>query len=135
MADTKSKPAPPSAKTEQANKVKTPRTRSPNYPAIDLETAIERAETLFRTANRHAVGYEVVAKAWSYGTKSSSFRLAIAAVRSFGLLQLEEGGKEKLAKLTPLALDIVADYPQGHPKRIEAIKTAALTPKINNELW
>ena len=38
-------------------------------------------------------------------------------------------------KLTPTALDIAADYPEGSPEYLVALKTAALKPKIHLELW
>jgi len=112
-----------------------PRTRSPNYPALKLADALAKVRTLYDSpVKKHAVGVEVVAKEWGYKPKSSSFKLALAAVRYYGMLAEEESGGDKLLKLTPLALDTV-DYQEGTPKYIEAIKKAALNPKLYRQLW
>jgi len=65
---------------------------------------------------------------------NSNFQLTIAALKHFGLA-VDEGSKDKRRlKLTPLALDIL-EHPEGSAKYSEAIKAAALTPKIHRELW
>src|SRR5437879_3617794 len=115
--------------TPSTNKL--PRTRSPNYPNIDLETAIQRTREFHEAARRHSIGAQTVATTWKYSLKSSNFRLTLAALRAFGLLNDENGGKDKLLKLAPLALDIVADYPDGSNAQHKAIKKAALTPKLH----
>ena len=120
----------------QNKKPSMPRTRSPNYPAIDLETAISKAETLFKIANRHAVGAEVIAKAWDLSPKSSNFQLALAAERAYGLVVAAEGNRSHLLTLTTLALDIVSgDYQKGSAEQLRAIKKASLNPKTHTELW
>src|SRR5262245_49198359 len=83
---------------------------------------------------RHAVGTEVVAKHWGFKVKSSSFKLNLAAVRYYGFMDLEDGGGEKLYKLSPLALDTV-DYPEGSKEYQAALKKAALNPKLFRALW
>ena len=47
-------------------KTKKTRTRSPNYPALNLADAIERTETVFDELGRSRVGDEDVAKALGY---------------------------------------------------------------------
>src|SRR5580765_1701331 len=89
-----------------------PRTRSPNYPAVSLDVAIQRIKTLFPTSKRYGVGQETIAKAWGNSLKSSTFKLVFAAVRSYGFLANTDASSMEW-KLTPLALDIVADYPEG----------------------
>jgi hypothetical protein len=104
--------------------------RSPNYPGINLKTAVERAKSLFADNGRHAVGEETVAKAWDLSHKSSTFRMTMAALRAFDLI----GAEGSLVKLTPLALDIVADYPEGSANHLAAIQKAALSPKIHESM-
>jgi hypothetical protein len=108
------------------------RTRSPAYPAIGLEEAITLAEKLYVAEDRRFASLEAVAEHWETAQKSSQFLVTIAALKQFGLLQ-EEGKKEgRKVRLTELALDIVIP---GSPKRDEALKLAALNPKIHRELW
>jgi hypothetical protein len=84
---------------------------------------------------RHAVGVEVVVREGGYSPTSSTGKLRLAAWRSFGLLNTVEGGKDRMVRLSPLALDIVADYADGSPQQVEAIKKAALTPRMHNDLY
>jgi len=113
-----------------------PRTRSPNYPAINLKAAVEKARTIYQSSTkRHAVGPEVIGQVWGNKPKSSAFKLALAAMQYFGLLAEAPNGDHKLLKLTPLALDIIADFPAGSDEHREAIQKAALMPKVHAELW
>jgi hypothetical protein len=115
---------------------KAKRIRSPNYPAVNLETAIRRVQELYSGAGRHPVGVETVAKLWGQSPKSSAFKVLLAAIRAFGLVDdFPGGGKEQLVKLSGQGLDIVTDYPVGSPQRQKAIENAALRPKLHAELW
>ena len=73
---------------------KTPRTRSPIYPAIGLQEALSRAATLYAEADRHAAPVSVAVGYWKYKPGSSSGGQVISALKQFGLL-LEEGSKDK----------------------------------------
>jgi hypothetical protein len=117
-----------------SSRAKQPITRSPNYPSINLKEAIGRATDFYQRNGRHGAGFETLASFWGYGAKSSGFRLTLAAIRSFGLVE-GVGKGDRLIKLTPLGLDIVTDYPEGSAERAKAIKDAARRPKIHAELW
>src|SRR5262249_1623676 len=109
--------------------------RSPNYPAVNLATAVRRAGELYNGAQRHAVGIETVARLWGFSPKSSNFKVLLAAMRAFGLIEDQPSGQEQLVKLSSQGLDIVTDYPEGSPERQKAIEQAALRPKLHAELW
>ncbi|MGH6736854.1 MAG: hypothetical protein ACRECX_12395 [Methyloceanibacter sp.] len=111
------------------------RFRSPPYPAIALSKAIERAKELYGHALHHPAGVKVLAEAWSYGQKSSGLWATAAALLQFGLLTDEGSGDKRKFQLTDAALRIVRDADPTSPKRLDAIKRAALTPKIHKELW
>ena len=57
---------------------------------------------MHRGAGRHAVGAETIAKQWGMSTKSSTFKLSMAALRSFGLIELDDAASshDKMYKLT-----------------------------------
>ncbi len=110
------------------------KTRSPNYPSLNLETAIEKAQTLFGHIGRHPAGFSVAVGHLGYSANSSSGRTTIAALRAFGLLDAAEGESESMVRMSPRGLDIVADFPVGHPDRRAAIQAAALAPKLHQEL-
>lgn len=124
------------AEAVKSNGSGTPKHRSPNYPAIDLKVAAEKLPDLFKAMKRHPVGVENAAKAMGFSYKSSTGRLALAAMRAFGLFENERGaGGDSLVKLTTRALDIGTDYPAGSPEWLAAVKAAALAPKVHADLW
>lgn len=110
------------------------RERSPAYPGIGLEAAIERARTLYDREGRHPVPVEVALQDWGYSVKSSGGRTVLAALKQYGLLEEERSGSHRQVRLTAPALSILLDERQGSPEKIEAIQTAALSPKIHEEL-
>jgi hypothetical protein len=109
--------------------------RSPTYPSIDLRSAIERARVVFQEVGRHPTSVEVIAKIWGYKSTSGTFKANVAAVRAFGFLEAHADGRHRLEKLSPAALDIVADFPQGSEPWQEAVKTSALRPRIHQSMW
>jgi hypothetical protein len=111
------------------------RFRSPPYPNIALSKAIERAKDLYGKALHHPVGIGVLADAWGYGQKSSGLWATAATLIQFGLLSDEGTGDKRRFQLTDAALRIVKDADPASAKRLEAIRRAALTPKIHKELW
>ena len=120
--------------TETSKENDKTRTRSPAYPAIGLENAIVKARQLYDAEDQRFTNLEAVAAHWETLPTNSAFQVTIAALKQFGLL-IDEGSKEmRRVKLTPLAMDILI-HPEGSAKQIEAIRIAALTPKIHRELW
>jgi hypothetical protein len=111
------------------------RFRSPPYPSISLNKAIERTRELYSKALHHSVGVAVLSDAWGYGTKSSGLWATAAALLHFNLLSDEGTGDKRKFKITEAAIRIVRDADPNSAKRREAIERSALTPKIFAELW
>lgn len=109
--------------------------RSPSYPGIALDTAIERARTLYQHEHHHSAPINSILSHWGYNPKSSGGLIAIAALKKYGLIEDEGSGEGRLAKLSERALAIVEDNLPDSPERDEAIRAAALAPKINAEVW
>ncbi len=114
---------------------KSPRFRSPPYPAIPLSKAVDRASSLYAKALHHAVPASVVADAWGYTVKSSGLFAGIAALKQFGLLHDDGSGDKRRFKLADSAIRIVRDPDPKSEKRRAALKAAALAPRIHAELW
>jgi hypothetical protein len=108
--------------------------RSPGYPAITLEQAIERARTLYSNVRQNTALVEGVLQHWGYKPKSGAGLVAVASLKKFGLIEDEGNGEQRRARLTPLALDILLDEREGSPERQAAIQRAALAPGIHREL-
>lgn len=111
------------------------RQRSPAYPYINLESALKRAKEFYVKETRNAVNIKVAAKHWGYEEKSSAGQQTAAALISFGLLQDSGMGNLRKLQLTQNALRILLDNRPDSTDLMQAIKTAALTPKIHQELW
>jgi hypothetical protein len=109
--------------------------KSPSYPFLDLVQAIEKAQVVYTHAQRKPVPVSTVIGYWKYGAKSSGGRLALAALRKFGLLESVGNMKSGEVKLTDLAARILLDSRPESPERDAAIKEAALTPGLYRELW
>lgn len=108
-----------------------PKERSPNYPAISLEEAIKRAQVLFKTASRTAVAPLVAVKGWGYTGLNGVSRTRLAALRHYGLTEVDKTGNVKLSRRGLTFAMRSADSPEY----IDAIKEAALTPTIFRDLY
>src|SRR4029077_512888 len=91
--------------------------RSPAYPAIGLEEAIQKARGIWEHAKRTPVSTEVVASYWGYQAKSSGWRMAVSALKQFGLLENVDGQRSGKVKLTELAVGIILDVREPSPER------------------
>lgn len=112
------------------------RARSPNYPGIDLESAVLRADTLYREERTLAASVSTILKHWGYDSpKSGLGSVSLAALKQFGLLVDEGTGPSREARLSSLALRIVQDKRPNSAERQQALREAALMPKIHQELW
>lgn len=111
---------------------KSKRQRSPSYPGIGLEAALERARSLYGEEGRNAAPNEAILQHWGYAPRSGPGLVTIAALKRFGLLASEGVGKSRLSNL---ALSVILDEREVSPERDEAIKQAALMPRIHKELW
>lgn len=120
---------------ETGQAAKRRRERSPSYPGIDLETAIERARVLRAREGRNAAPVDAILHHWGYRPASGMGMVALAALKKFGLLEDQGVGTARKAKLTDLALTILLDEREDSPQRMEAIRSAALRPPIHAELW
>jgi hypothetical protein len=109
------------------------RGRSPSYPALDLEMAIQRAQSLYRREAQYPIPAEAVVRAWSYKSLNGPASSALAALKKFGLLEDEGSGDERRFRVTDLAVEILQN--PDPEARLAAIQKAALQPPIHQELW
>jgi hypothetical protein len=107
--------------------------RSPRYPGIDLERAVERAHTLFDKESHYAANTQIVLQHWGYAPKSGGGAVTLAALKAFGLIDTVGTGDRRTAHITTLAEDILnADNPLI---REEALRKAALSPQAHRDIW
>lgn len=111
------------------------RVRSPGYPGLNLKVAIEKAHDFYKAEGRNTAAQAISVEHWGYSKKSGSGLKAVAALKSFGLIEVEGSGAGRRIKLSELALRIILDDREASPDRAKAIATAALKPKIHKKLW
>ena len=109
------------------------RTRSPAYPAISLETAVQRAKQLYDKEKRHPAPVLTVAKHWGYSSLNGAALKTIAGIKKFGLIDEDGANEDRRVSLSRLADDVLMNPVQA--KRMEAIRQAALMPAIHREMW
>lgn len=109
--------------------------RSPSYPAISLKIAIEKADMLYRKEGKHATPTDTALSDMGYSTTSGAGIVALAALKKFGLVEDEGSGKDRVVKLTDLALDIILSPDDDSTGKMQAIQHAAMIPPIHSELW
>lgn len=110
-----------------------PKGRSPAYPSISLETAIQRARQLYDKERRHLTPVATVASHWGYRSLNGAALGAIAALKKYGLLDEEGASDDRKVKLSELA-DVILIHPDEAQQKA-AIREAALRPSIHREMW
>jgi hypothetical protein len=120
---------------ETASSAKKPRTRSPAYPAIDLEEAIEKTKILWQRASRHAVQPDVAVTFWGYDSESSAGYSALSALKKFGLIEDSGSGNKRTVRVSDLGISLAYDVGTDPADLAASLKEAALRPSIHAELW
>lgn len=105
------------------------KTRSPNYPAIGLEDAVQRLKRIYETQRRYPATREVLVKLMGYGTLNGASAAVVSALSKYGLL---EGQGDKL-RVSEMGQDIVL-HRKGDQEYGEALRAAALMPAFFREL-
>ncbi len=118
-----------------ANEPDVAQQRSPRYPYISLDLALERAAKLYEQVRDTPQPREVMAKAYGKPATSSATIQTFATLTQYGLLEpvLAPGGTRKI-RVTQLARSIT--HPNAPADVVaQGRKTAALKPGIFRELW
>ena len=110
--------------------------RSPTFPFISLERAIDRARQFFDEEKRGVAPFTRVVRHWKYSEASSGALQTVSALKSYGLLEDAGGsGMSRQLKLTPSALRILLDQRPGSVERTKAMREAAVAPKVISDLY
>ena len=107
------------------------KTRSPNYPVYKLESALGKIQTLHNAYKRHPMPIGPVLERLGFTANSSSAAQAIAALRAYGLVDVQGNGDGRKVAVTEDAAKILAN----HPDRPALLRKVALSPKLHHELF
>jgi hypothetical protein len=108
------------------------RDRSPNYPGLGLEQALERARRLHGAQGRHAAPADVAIRNMGLSPKSGSGLTALAALKKFGIVEDRGQGSNRMVGLSELGMRLVLP---GNPTQEADMRTTAFNPPIYKELW
>lgn len=107
----------------------TRRPRSPKYPQLSLEEAIERVKKVHQAERTYKVEKKAVAKDLGYGGLNGASVSLIGTLKNYQLLQEDKEG----VQVTEDAVTILR-APEGDPERAGALQKAAFAPKVFAEL-
>jgi len=111
------------------------RKRSPAYPGINLQIALDFVRKLKEHQGEHPTHPQVVFQVWGYKGHTGPAAVALAALNYFGLIDDEGTGEDRRVKISQLALSILWDNREDTSEHDEAIKKAALNPKMHKKIW
>jgi hypothetical protein len=116
-------------KEAKANNDKKPRHRSPNYPAVGLREAVERVKKLYERDGKAGAPSNLAAVHIGFESAHGQAMTYLAALKKFGLVDMSNNRVVP----TQRAIEIL-NLPENDPRRIKALKDAALSPSIYMEL-
>ncbi|MFQ6027598.1 MAG: hypothetical protein ACE5Q6_08915 [Dehalococcoidia bacterium] len=106
--------------------------RSPNYPSMELSSAIDAVKKIYAKEGRSEMAQEVAVKAMGYNTLNGASRSALGALRHYGLFDAKRG--ENNGKLSQRALTLSLMPPSANEYK-QAVKEAALEPPLFRDLY
>jgi hypothetical protein len=109
--------------------------RSPSYPAMNLKSAIDRAQAFYMYEKRAEASVTVAVEHWGYSPSSSGGKQVLAALIAYGLMEDRGSADKRHVRLTDLAFQILLDERTDSAERDDALRKAALLPKIHTELF
>ena len=107
------------------------RKRSPNYPAVDLEKAVERAKLLYKKAGPGEFTQKDAADSWGYKSPNGISRGIVAALRQYGLIDWPKGDN---GRWTQRGLTIALRTPSSVEYQ-RSIYEAAMEPPLFADLF
>lgn len=127
MTDTAKKPTSESKRPQQG--------RSPGYPSVALEAALEKAKAQYFAEGKYPAPLSSAFKAWGYSQKSSGGREVRASLRYFGLITVDGDGDHAKVKLTEDAIRVITDKREDLTEKNALIRRLALNPSSHKKLW
>src|SRR5688572_25044355 len=106
------------------------RGRSPNYPQLTLEEAIEKARAVFAEEHFHATTREVIAQHMGFQGLSGPSQTCIASLRHYGLLEPSGDG----LKVSDDAVTVLEFGPE-EKRRDPALARLAMNPPLFRDLY
>jgi hypothetical protein len=105
------------------------RQRSPNYPTIGLREAVERTKRFVKDNGKAGAMPAIATKLIGFASAHGQAYSALSALKKFGLLEEKDG------RVIPTQRAMEAtSLPDADPRRLKALRDAAISPAIYAEL-
>lgn len=105
------------------------RERSPNYPSILFDDALDRTKKIYEKEKQHAVSPEIAVKDMGLAGLNGRARVILGAMKQYGLL-VSVGNQ---IRVTDDAAYVIV-YPEGDLKRATLLQQLPLRPKVFQDL-
>ena len=109
------------------------KSKSPNYPGVDLGEAIELTGKLRQRVGKNQFTQGDAAQAWGHRSASGALRVKIAALRQYGLIEGKLGNHPENPRLSRRAWELLMLAPDSREYR-ETLQDAALSPPLFSEV-
>lgn len=103
--------------------------RSPNYPRLAFDAALEKAAAIYRQQHKHPASTEVIAHLLGYGSYNGASKAVITALKHYSLLEPAGEGLRVSADAIR-----VLELPQEDPERMAALVRMAFAPSVFGDL-
>lgn len=107
--------------------------RSPSFPFIPLQVAIDRLASFEQKFGRHPTPANKAGLAWGMKEQSSQADQTLAALRSFGLVQYQGAGSDREVTISEEGRNYLRV--QQESTKEEILKICALRPKVMRKFW
>jgi hypothetical protein len=109
--------------------------RSPAYPFIPVQKAVEQARALYDQENEYFAPLPAAFGAWGYGPKSSGARQTLATLKYYGLIDVQGDGDARKVKVSEIARRIILDQREDDTEKRRLIREVALMPSAHKALY
>ena len=111
------------------------RPRSPNFPYIGLQKAVEFTVKLFEEDKMNFTNYQLALKHMGLPPTSSTSRRILSAMLEYGLLEDKNEGEDKEVRITQLAKRIVLDERPRSIEKLQNLREAVLNSDLMKKAW
>ncbi len=105
------------------------RIRSPNYPQVELQEAINLVRRIFDSEGQNFAPRGVIAELLGYSSVNGASDKKVSAITAYGLL---DRNSERELRVSDLAMRVL--HPEDEREQAEAHTDAALSPKLFQEI-
>lgn len=109
--------------------------RSPAYPYISVQKALEKAKALYDQEGDYAAPLSSAVGSWGYSPKSSGGRQTLATMKYYGLIEVTGEGDARKVKVSDIARRILLDQREDETEKRQLIRRVAITPAAHKSLF